>query len=114
MRIVTIALGAGLALVLASVSHAPAQTTTVKKEATGAASTAGATRTTTPVKKPKTPLTGVVGPKATTVAPLTEAECEQLGGTVHSESVGICNSGKYCGRRDENGKAHRVCISVSK
>jgi hypothetical protein len=42
---------------------------------------------------------------------LTEAECTKLGGSVVSESNGICNSGKFCATEDQNGKGHMVCIS---
>jgi hypothetical protein len=115
MRITAFTLAAGVAIMLALASYAPAQTTSVKKNASGAAATGGAVRTpAATVKKPKAAATGAVGTKATTVMPLTEGECTQLGGEVQTESAGVCNSGKFCGRRDENGKAHRVCITAAK
>jgi hypothetical protein len=54
-----------------------------------------------------------VAPKPTRMAPapLSSGECTQLGGTVSQENYGLCNSGKYCATRDQNGKAHKVCIS---
>ena len=45
-----------------------------------------------------------------TAVALTAGECTALGGTVHDFT--ICNSGKACGRRDENGKLHSVCLSA--
>jgi hypothetical protein len=52
--------------------------------------------------------------KIDTVLPLTAGECTQLGGTVQSDGgTGICNSGKFCGTRDQNGVAHRVCITAA-
>jgi hypothetical protein len=115
MRITAFTMSAGIVIMLALVSYAPAQTTSVKKKETGAAATGGAVRTpAATVKKPKAAATGGVGTKATTVMPLTEGECTQLGGEVQTESAGVCNSGKFCGRRDENGNAHRVCSTAAK
>jgi hypothetical protein len=50
--------------------------------------------------------------RPTTAKPLTEEECRKLGGDVVTETSGICNSGTFCGRRDQDGKAHRVCITA--
>ena len=51
---------------------------------------------------------GVVGARATTVAPLTVSECVALGGKVRITSV--CNTGHVCQRFDEDGVEHDVCI----
>jgi hypothetical protein len=47
-----------------------------------------------------------------TIKPLTAEECRTLGGTVHTEVFGLCNSGRFCGRTDQDGKVHRVCITA--
>lgn len=51
----------------------------------------------------------VAGVRAGTALPLTTGECTTLGGESVDESV--CNSGKACQTRDQNGTWHRVCIS---
>lgn len=44
------------------------------------------------------------------VAPLTEQECKDLGGEVGS-TVGVCLSDSACKTKGEDGKIHLVCIS---
>ncbi len=56
-------------------------------------------------------LKGNVGTTAG-VAELTAEECTKLGGTVY-DTDSLCKSGKYCGRADENGTRHRVCLEVA-
>ena len=53
---------------------------------------------------------GVAPPTAT---PLTESECEGLGGSVVPDA-GICSSGAYCMTEDQAGNRRRVCLSVFK
>ena len=62
-------------------------------------------------KGPKRPNRGEVG---TTGVPLTDKECTTLGGKVFNTpaSQGVCNSGKYCERMDQNKVKHAVCISA--
>ena len=43
---------------------------------------------------------------------LTAQECTDMGGTVYVEGVGLCASGKYCGKVDNLGKKHRFCLEV--
>ena len=43
--------------------------------------------------------------------PLTESECEGLGGSVVPDA-GICSSGAYCMTEDQAGNRRRVCLSV--
>jgi hypothetical protein len=50
-------------------------------------------------------------PTTKTIKTLTVQECTNLGGTVNNETLGLCNSGKFCGTTDQNGKKHRVCIT---
>lgn len=56
-------------------------------------------------------LKGNVGTTAG-VAELTAEECTKLGGTVYDTET-LCKSGKYCGRADESGARHRVCLEVA-
>jgi hypothetical protein len=42
---------------------------------------------------------------------LTKADCTDLGGSVATDSVGVCNSKSVCHTVDQNGKSHWVCIS---
>ena len=62
--------------------------------------------------KPKGPTRPNRGEVGTRAVPLTITECTALGGTVQVETEGLCNTAMFCGRRDENKKAHRVCITA--
>ena len=46
----------------------------------------------------------------THVSELSSNECRKLGGGVHKYDV--CNSGRVCTIRDQNGKTHAVCIQT--
>jgi len=46
-----------------------------------------------------------------TDVPLTEAECEGLGGGVVPDK-GLCTSGAYCLTEDQAGNRRRVCLTV--
>jgi hypothetical protein len=48
--------------------------------------------------------------RATTAAPLTEAECHGLGG--QTGSVSRCASGRVCVRADQDGVIHQACITA--
>jgi hypothetical protein len=104
MRITILA--ASLMLALAAVPG-PARADT-----TGTAATQGQLTKSKTARKVKG-LTGVTGATTGTFATeLTAQECENLGGTVY-ESDSLCKSGKYCGRADENGVRHRVCLEAA-
>ena len=55
----------------------------------------------------------LAAPKPTRLSavPLTPDECTGLGGTVKTDNVGVCISGKVCRTRDELNKTHLVCLS---
>jgi hypothetical protein len=59
------------------------------------------------------PLADPVGSTATAgISALTAQECADLGGTVYEDAT-LCRSGKYCGRADEAGNRHRVCLEAA-
>ncbi len=72
-----------------------------------------------PISKPSVGMTIQVNPGGVappTVAPpdavpLTESECEGLGGSVVPDKD-ICSSGAYCMTEDQAGNRRRVCLSV--
>ena len=68
----------------------------------------------TPISKPGPGITIHVNPGGLappTGIPLTEAECEGLGGSVVPDKD-ICTSGAYCMTEDQAGNRRRVCLSV--
>jgi hypothetical protein len=72
-----------------------------------------------PISKPGVGMTLQVNPGGVappTVAPpegvpLTESECEGLGGSVVPDKD-ICSSGAYCMTEDQAGNRRRVCLTV--
>jgi hypothetical protein len=108
MRMATIVASMNLVISLA-VTSAFAQTERNKPGSSAASGTVlheGAT----PAKKGKA--TGAQqsgGPMTSINSELTKGECTKLGGDVRISD--ICNSGSYCSTTDQNGKAHRVCIT---
>jgi len=39
-------------------------------------------------------------------------ECTDLGGTINLDTAGVCSSGQFCKRVDNQGVEHRMCITV--
>ena len=75
--------------------------------------TAGGAKTKAAKVRTNKGVTGTVG--VTTgagVMELTAQECTDLGGTVY-EGGNFCNTGKYCGTTDQNGKRNRVCLEAA-
>ncbi len=67
-----------------------------------------------PISRPGTGMTLQVNPGTVappTATPLTESECEGLGGSVVPDKD-ICSSGAYCMTEDQAGNRRRVCLSV--
>lgn len=67
-----------------------------------------------PISKPGAGMTLQVNPGTVappTATPLTESECEGLGGSVVPDKD-ICSSGAYCMTEDQAGNRRRVCLSV--
>lgn len=67
-----------------------------------------------PISRPGGGMTIQVNPGSVappTGVPLTESECEGLGGSVVPDK-GICSSGAYCMTEDQAGNRRRVCLTV--
>ena len=67
-----------------------------------------------PISRPGGGMTMQVNPTTVappTATPLTESECEGLGGSVVPDA-GICTSGAYCMTEDQAGNRSRVCLTV--
>ena len=56
----------------------------------------------------------VIAPVRPTIAKMSESDCTGLGGTVRTDTDGLCLSGKVCDTTNEDHSKHHVCISKAK
>ena len=113
MRLTAIIVALFIALALGSAASVFAQTAQQFREPNAAAK--GRTMAPPAKSKPKGTARPDRGEVGTTAVPLTDKECTTLGGKVFQlpqASQGVCNSGKYCERMDQNKVKHAVCISA--
>ena len=113
MRVLSLLTGLCFAIAVAIATSGAALSEENKSSGTAVAPAQGQAVAPTTSGKPA----GPVGPGkvtgGTTVAPLTQQECTNLGGTVLGtvKIVSACLSGQACQTTGEDGKVHAVCIS---
>ena len=111
MRMMTLRAVACLAVAFSLPTSASAQTERTRPaDAAGGPVQGGTIAPPTKTTKPIDPARPFRGPGASTVKPLTEAECGSLGGKV-KEGIAACLSGKACQTTGEDQKVRAVCIS---
>ena len=111
MRMMTLRAVACLAVAFSLPTSASAQIERTRPAgAAGGPVQGGTIAPPTKTTKPIGPARPFRGPVATTVKPLTQAECRSLGGKV-LKSITACLSGEACQTVGEDKKIRAVCIS---
>jgi hypothetical protein len=108
MRMTTVFLSACFAVAFAVATTASAQTVQNKAAGTTSDQAQAGTMAPSPGTKPKDARPSRVI-NAGTVAPLTEQDCTDMGGTVKGVAS-ICLSEQACFTKGEAGDSHTVCI----